>query len=111
MNDMVVPLLVHFGVKKVSILGWDGAKLEEDGSIEHFYDIEPKYTPNLNYVRRSYDLKNLKSDMKQCEQEIGQMGELAILKHLRDNGVEIEILTKNSLITKKINRNYILYNS
>lgn len=109
MNDMVVPLLVHFGVSKVSILGWDGAKIQEDGSINHFYDIEKQYVPTLNYVSNKFNLNNLKSDTKECEQQIATKGEKAVFKYLLSKNVEIEILTKNSLVTNKIKRNYVLY--
>jgi len=109
MNDMVVPLLVHFGVKKVSILGWDGATIQENGSIRHFYDIEKDYTPTLNYVSDRFDLNNLKSDTTECEQQIAAKGEESVFDYLSSKEIEIEILTKNSLITNKINRNYVLY--
>lgn len=109
MNDMVVPLLVHFGVKKVSILGWDGAKIQEDGSIRHFYDIETQFKPTLNYVSNKFNLSNLKSDTVECEQQIAKRGEEKVHNYLLSKGVELEILTKNSAITSKIKRNFILY--
>ena len=31
------------GIKKVNMLGWDGAKIQPDGSIKHFYDNEPPF--------------------------------------------------------------------
>lgn len=109
MNDMVVPLLVHFGVKKVSFLGWDGAKITDDGSIRHFYDIEQEHKPTLNYVSNKFDLNNLKSDTNECEQKIAQNGEDAVFNFLSSKGVEVDILTKNSTITSKIKRNNVLY--
>jgi len=111
MNDMIIPILVHSGVKKISILGWDGAKIEKDGSINHFYDSEPEFKPTLNYISENFNVNNLKSDMDECEQQIGQKGEQGILKYLAEKEIEIEILTKNSLITEKISRNYVLYNN
>jgi hypothetical protein len=109
MNDMVVPLLVHFGVKKASFLGWDGAKITDDGSINHFYDIEKQYTPTLNYVSNKFNLNNLKSDTDECEQQIAERGEQDVLRFLNSKNIEIEILTKNSTVTSKITRNYALY--
>jgi hypothetical protein len=109
MNDMVVPLLVHFGVKKVSFLGWDGAKITEDGSIRHFYDIEDQYKPTLNYVSNKFNLNNLKSDTNECEQQIAERGEVSVFNYLSSKGIQLEILTKNSTVTDKIKRNYVLY--
>jgi len=110
MNDMIVPILIHSGVSKVSVLGWDGANIDNNGNIKHFYDIEPEYTPNLNYVTDDFNLNNLKSDMNECEQQIGKLGELQILEYFNKKGVDIEILTKNSSVSDKIKRNNILYN-
>ena len=110
MNDMVVPILVHIGIKKVSILGWDGAPIEEDGSIKHFYDLEPEYKPTMNYVSNKFNLKNLKSDTHECEQEIAKRGEDAVLNYLNNNDIEVEILTKHSGISDNVKRNYELYN-
>ena len=109
MNDMIVPLLVHFGVKKVSFLGWDGAKIQEDGSIRHFYDIETQYKPTLNYVSNKFNLNNLKSDTTECEQQIAERGETSVLRYFTSKNVDIEILTKNSTVTNEIKRNYVLY--
>jgi len=112
MNDTIVPLLVHTGVSKVSILGWDGAQMRENGSIEHFYDHEPQYTPTMNYVSphtNKFNLNNLKSDTDKCERDIGQSGEERLAEYLTENNIELEILTKNSTITDKIKRNYVLY--
>ncbi len=112
MNDMIVPLLVHTRVKKVSILGWDGAQIRENGSIEHFYDSEPEYTPTINYVSphtNKFNLYDLKSDTNECERDIGQSAEDRIVQYLAENNIEMEILTKNSTITDKIKRNYVLY--
>lgn len=109
MNDMIVPILVHTGIKKVSILGWDGAKIQKDGSIKHFYDLEPQYKPTINYVSNKFDLNNLKSDTAECEQKIAKRGEDHILDYFKTKNIEIEILTKNSAISNSIKRNYILY--
>ena len=109
MNDMVVPILVHCGISKVSILGWDGANIQDDGSIRHFYDIEPLYKPDINYVSNKFNLNNLKSDTNECEQQIAKNGELSVMRYLRSNDVEIEILTKNSTVNDAIDRNYVLY--
>jgi hypothetical protein len=109
MNDMVVPLLVHFGIKKVSFLGWDGAKIQDDGTIKHFYDIEKQYKPTLNYVSNKFNLNNLKSDTGECEQQIAVRGEEEVFKFLSSKNIELEILTKNSTVVDKIKRNYILY--
>ena len=109
MNDMIVPLLVHFGVKKVSILGWDGAKIQTDGSIKHFYDTETQYKPTMNYVSNKFDLNNLKSDTHECEQQIAKRGEEAILNYLKNCNIEIEILSKSSDVSKSISRNFLLY--
>tara|TARA_B100000700_G_C15046456_1_gene858198 strand:+ start:1729 stop:2589 length:861 start_codon:yes stop_codon:yes gene_type:complete len=109
MNDMIVPILVHTGVNKVSILGWDGANIDEKGYIKHFYDLEPQYMPNLNYVSEKFDVNNLKSDMEQCEQQIGKLGELQILEYFKQKNMTIEILTKNSSVHTQIPRNNILY--
>ena len=109
MNDMVVPILVHCGVSKINMLGWDGAKIEEDGSIKHFYDLETEYKPTLNYVSNKFDLNNLKSDTPECEQKIAKRGEESVLRYLNSKGIEINIMSKQSLITKKIKRNYVLY--
>jgi hypothetical protein len=109
MNDMVVPILVHCGIKKINMLGWDGAKIEEDGSIRHFYDIEKEYTPTLNYVTKKFNLNNLKSDTHECEQQIAKRGEEAILDYLSSKNIEISVMSKNSMITDKIPRNLALY--
>ena len=109
MNDMVVPLLEHTGVKKVSILGWDGAKIQKDGSINHFYDAEPQYKPTINYVSNKFDLNNLKSDTDECEQKIAKRGEDSILDYFTSIGIEMEILTKTSAISDRIKRNFVLY--
>ena len=109
MNDMVVPILVHCGVKKISILGWDGAKIQDDGTIRHFYDLEPAYKPTMNCASSKFDLNNLKADTNECEQQIACRGEEQILNYLSKKNIEIEILTKNSRITDKIKRNYTLY--
>jgi hypothetical protein len=109
MNDMVVPIMVHCGIKKINILGWDGAKIQPDGSIQHFYDNEPEYKPNLNYVSNKFNLNNLKSDTNECEQQIAKRGEESLLIYLNNKGIEINILTKNSDINSSIKRNYVLY--
>jgi len=109
MNDMVVPILVHCGISKVSILGWDGANIQNDGSIKHFYDVETEYKPDINYVSSKFNLNNLKSDTNECEQQIAKKGELSVMRYLKSKNIEIEILTKNSNINDNINRNYVLY--
>ena len=109
MNDMVVPIMVHCGIKKINILGWDGAKIQPDGSIKHFYDNEPKYKPTLNYVSNKFNLNNLKSDTHECEQQIAKRGEESLLRYLVSKGIEINILTKHSEINSQIKRNYTLY--
>jgi len=109
MNDMVVPILVHTGVSKVSFLGWDGSRLDNNGNIKHFYDIEKKYSPEMNFVTDDFDMKNLKSDLPEHEQEIGQRSEIHLTNYLKSNNIDIEILTKNSNINSQINRNFIFY--
>ena len=109
MNDMVVPILVHCGIKKINMLGWDGAKIEEDGTIKHFYDLEPEYKPTLNYVGKKFNLRNLKSDTNECEQQIAKRGEEALLKYLSSKNIEINVMSKHSQISDKISRNLVLY--
>lgn len=109
MNDMMVPILVHCGISKVSFLGWDGAKINENGNIKHFYDLEPEYRPTLNYVSEDFNLKNLKSDLDECEQEIGKRGEEQVFKYLSEKGIEVEILTDKSSVFSGIKRNLVLY--
>ena len=79
------------------------------GGIRHFYDIEPLYKPEINYVSNKFNLNNLKSDTNECEQQIAKNGELSVMRYLRSNDVEIEILTKNSTVNDAISRNYVLY--
>ena len=109
MNDMVVPIMVHCGITKINMLGWDGARIQPDGSIRHFYDNEPQYKPTLNYVSNKFNLNNLKSDTNECEQKIAKRGEEGLLMYLNSKGIEINILTKHSEINSKIKRNYVLY--
>ena len=109
MNDMVVPIMVHCGITKINMLGWDGARIQPDGSIRHFYDNEPQYKPTLNYVSNKFNLNNLKSDTNECEQKIAKRGEECLLTYLNSKGIEINILTKHSEINSKIKRNYVLY--
>lgn len=109
MNDMVVPILVHTGVSKVSFLGWDGSRLDNKGNIKHFYDIEKIYSPEMNFVTDDFDMKNLKSDLPEHEQEIGQRSEIHLTSYLKSNNIDIEILTKNSNINSCVNRNFVLY--
>jgi|TARA_R100000081_G_scaffold64324_1_gene32809 hypothetical protein len=109
MNDMIVPILVHCGIKKINMLGWDGAKIEEDGTIKHFYDLEPEYKPTMNYVGNKFNLNNLKSDTNECEQQIAKRGEEAVLNYLSSKNIEINVMSKHSLISDKISRNLILY--
>ena len=109
MNDMIIPILVHCGVKKINMLGWDGAKIESDGSIKHFYDIETEYKPTLNYVSKKFNLNNLKSDTSECEQEIAKKGEDRVFDYLSSKKIELQIMTKNSLVTKNFKRNLALY--
>ena len=109
MNDMIIPILVHCGIKKINMLGWDGAKIEEDGSIKHFYDIEKQYKPTLNYVSNKFNLKNLKSDTHECEQQIAKRGEESIYNYLSSKNIEINVMSKQSQVTNKISRNLILY--
>ena len=63
----------------------------------------------LNYVSNKFNLNNLKSDTKECEQKIAANGEREVFKYLSSKNIEIEILTKNSLVTNEIKRNYVLY--
>lgn len=109
MNDMIIPIMVHCGIKKINMLGWDGAKIQPNGSIKHFYDNEPEYKPTLNYVSSKFNLNNLKSDTNECEQQIAKRGEESLLRYLTDKGIEINILTKHSEINSQIKRNYALY--
>tara|TARA_R100001129_G_C5315323_1_gene246236 strand:+ start:62 stop:919 length:858 start_codon:yes stop_codon:yes gene_type:complete len=109
MNDMVAPILVHTGVTKVSFLGWDGSRLDQNGNIKHFYDIEESYKPTMNYVTDDFDMNNLKADLPEHEQEIGQRSEIHLTKYLEYNNIDIEILTKNSNINSYVNRNFVLY--
>ena len=83
--------------------------MDEKGAAKHFYDIETEYKPTLNYVSNKFDLNNLKSDTSECEQQIAKRGEEAVLRYLNSKGIEINIMSKQSLITDKIKRNYILY--
>ena len=109
MNDMVAPILVHTGVSKVSFLGWDGAKLDNNGNIKHFYDVEKIYSPEMNFVTDDFDMKNLKSDLPEHEQQIAQRSEIDLTNYLKSNNIEIEILTKNSNINSCVGRNFALY--
>lgn len=109
MNDMIIPILVHCGIKKINMLGWDGAKIQEDGSIKHFYDLEPEYKPTLNYVSKKFNLNNLKSDTHECEQQIAKRGEEAIVNYLSSKKIEITVMSKNSTVSDKISRNLVLY--
>lgn len=109
MNDMVVPILIHSGLSKVSFLGWDGSELDSSGKIKHFYDIEKKYRPIMNYVSDDFNMNNLKSDLNEHEQEIGKKALKDMHNYFTKNNCKPEILTKNSSIDTCFFRNDILY--
>jgi len=109
LNDMAIPVMMHTGVSKIKIIGWDGSVLDEKGSVEHFYDIEEQFRPVANCMRRNLDLSTIKADLKEDEQQVVRKAELDIKNFLNNNGIEIEILTKLSHVDKAIKRNLELY--
>ena len=109
LNDMAIPVMMHTGVSKIKIIGWDGSVLDEKGSVEHFYDIEEQFRPVANCMRRNLDLSTIKADLKEDEQQVVRKAELDIKNFLNNNGIEIEILTKLSHVDKAIKRNFELY--
>lgn len=109
MFDTVAAVMAHTGVKLISFLGWDGSRLNEEGKIKHFYDIETDYKPTMNYVSDDFDMKNLKADLTEHEQEIGQKSEIDLTNYLKSNNINIEILSKMSNINSYVDRNFVLY--
>ena len=105
--------MVHTGVNKINILGWDGSKTNENGQVYHFYDFEgnKEYKPNMNYIRKDINLdKFLKHDIDDNEHTIVQKAETDLKNYLKSNSIEIEILTKFSHVNKGIKRSKALYN-
>lgn len=96
MNDMIIPILVHCGFNNIYTLGWDGASVNKNGTLSHFYDVEKDYIPTMNSVDKSFNLDNLKSDLNDDEQKISKQAESDMNKYLLTKSINVKILSKNS---------------
>lgn len=110
LNDMAIPVMVHMGVSHIKFMGWDGSDVNSNGTINHFYDVERKFEPQMNSISKSFDLRNLKADLNLDEQDIVRSASLDIRDYLSNNGIGISIATKNSNVDKGISRDYSFYN-
>ena len=110
LNDMAIPVMVHMGVRHIRFIGWDGSDVKQNGTINHFYDVEKEFEPTMNSISRSFDLRNLKADLAIDEQEIVRNASSDIKSYLLNNGVSMSIASKNSTVDENIERDYTFYN-
>lgn len=92
MYELALPLAIHFGVRKICLVAWDIGKLSDDKEAfvnEHFYD--------------SSRIKN-KMKINDTEIEVVSKSTESLLEWLKNENIELSVVSPSSLVSAKVKR-------